>query len=80
MWSLIMKYFQSVFWNQNENAGEMPGGRPDPVINSVVRFTKGDVKKIKLDWLFFVVSSARVEHVKSKTRNVIAGGNNQPLT
>ena len=31
------------------------------------------------DSILFCCPSARVEHVKSKARNMIAGGNNQPL-
>ena len=31
------------------------------------------------DSILFCCLSARVEHVESKTRNVIAGGNKQPL-
>ena len=34
---------------------------------------------MKLDWFLIVVPSDRVEHVKSKTRNMIAGGNKEPL-
>ena len=32
------------------------------------------------DSILFCCPSARVEHVKSKTRNMIAGGNKQPLS
>ena len=34
---------------------------------------------MKLDWFLIVVPSDRVEHVKSKIRNMIAGGNKEPL-
>lgn len=57
----------------------MASRRSDPVINSVVRFIEGDVKKIKLDSTLFALPSARVEHAKSKTRNMIAEGNRKLL-
>ena len=53
--------------------------RSDPVIYSILKFSEGYLKKIKIDSVSFAVPSTRVEHVKIKTRNKIAAGKKQPL-
>ena len=53
--------------------------RSDPVIYSILKFSGGYLKKIKIDSVSFAVPSTRVEHVKIKTRNKIAAGKKQPL-
>ena len=40
--------------------------RSDPVIYSILKFSEGFLKKIKIDSVSFAVPSTRVEHVKSK--------------
>ena len=53
--------------------------RSDSVIYSILKFSEGYLKKIKIDSVTFAVPSTRVEHVKIKTRNKIAAGKKQPL-
>ena len=53
--------------------------RSDSVIYSILKFSEGYLKKIKIDSVTFAVPITRVEHVKIKTRNKIAAGKKQPL-
>ena len=53
--------------------------RSDPVIYSILKFSEGYLRRIKIDSVSFAVPSTRVEHVKIKTRNKIAAGKKQPL-
>ena len=74
-----MNYFHSQLFKTRMKNAKMACNRTDPVIYSVLRFSKGDDKKIKIDSVPCAVPSARVEHVKFKTRIMINAGNKQPL-